>query len=406
MPHFKMTIASSLFGVVAACTSSSSSMTAAQDADGGSPLYDSGTSPSPAGPDASLGASNDSGPSNGGSPSPEASTDAPAGDANSSEAVIGSLTITTIGSTVDPTNGDQNPYGLAIAPVTKGLLTAGDLVICNFNDAANVQGNGTTIEILHPTLGSTPIRMVQDPNLKGCAAVALARDDAPWAAAYSSNLAPFYGPTGSLVSTLSAGPWSGPWGEAYAPALGSTGTASYVTSNATSGTIVRVNVAGTAFTTIATGFTLNAGAVPGNILGASGLTYDATHDTLFVVDSNNNRVVAFAGYSTLTANAIVVEPNGTFSGPSAASASVLFAGAPLNAPISAALLFNGDLVVGNTADNVLVEISPAGKAVATQNLDTGAVGALFGIAVAGTDASSTKIYFNDDNDNTVKVLAP
>ena len=32
-------------------------------------------------------------------------------------------TITTIGSTVDPMNGDQNPYGLAIAPATAGLIT-------------------------------------------------------------------------------------------------------------------------------------------------------------------------------------------------------------------------------------------------------------------------------------------
>ena len=247
--------------------------------------------------------------------------------------------------------------------------------------------------------------MVQDPNLKGCAALAVANDDSPWAAAYASNLAPYYGPTGTLVSTLSGGPWSGPWGEIYAPAFGS-GAASYVTSNATSGTIVRVNVAGTTFTTIASGFTINAGAVPGNILAASGLTYDATHDTLFVVDSNNNRVLAFAGYSTLGAGAIVLESNGTFSGPSAATASVLFSGAPLNAPISAAQLFNGDLVVGNTADNLLVEISPAGHVVATQNLDTGAVGALFGIVATGTDGSSTKIYFNDDNDNTVKVLGP
>jgi hypothetical protein len=48
--------------------------------------------------------------------------------------------------------------------------------------------------------------------------------------------------------------------------------------------------------------------------------------------------------------------------------------------------------------------SLAGKVVATQNLDTGAVGALFGIVATGTDASSAKIYFNDDNDNTVMVL--
>jgi hypothetical protein len=397
MSHFRVIVASSLAVTFAAC-SNSSSTPAAPTTDSGSPVESSTPSP-----DASTEAS-DAGPSDGATPLPEASVDAGAEGASSSKAVIGSLSITTIGSTVDPTNGDQNPYGLAIAPVSMGLLTAGDLVICNFNDAANVQGSGTTIEILHPAPGSTPTRMVQDPNLKGCAALAVANDDSPWAAAYASNLAPFYGPTGALVSTLSGGPWSGPWGEIYAPAFGS-GVASYVTSNATSGTIVRVNVAGTTFTTIASGFTLNAGAVPGNILAASGLTYDATNDTLFVVDSNNNRVLAFAGYSTLGSNAIVVDSNGTFSGPSAASARVMFSGAPLNAPISAAQLFNGDLVVGNTGDNVLVELSLTGKVVATQNLDSGPVGALFGIVAAGTDASSTKIYFNDDNDNTVKLLA-
>ena len=301
-------------------------------------------------------------------------------------------------------NGDQNPYGLTIAPATAGLLTAGDLVLCNFNDAANVQGNGTTIEILHPTAGSKPTRMVQDPNLKGCSALAIGSDDGPWAAAYSSNLAPFYGSDGVLKSTLSAGPWSGPWGETFVPASGAI-AGKYVTSNATSGSLVSVNIAGTTFTTIVTGFTLNAGAVPGNILGASGLTYDSAHDTLFVVDSNQNRVVSFSGWSKLGANAVTVKSDGTFSGPSASSAHVLFSGSPLNAPISAALLFNGDLVVGNTGDNLLVEISQAGKAVATQNLDTGAVGALFGIVATGTSASDTKIYFNDDNDNTVKLLS-
>jgi hypothetical protein len=392
MSHFKVVVASSLAVAFAAC-SSSSSMPAAPAA-----AVDAGTPVEVSSPDADASTVVSDG-------GPAGSADTGAEAASAPQAVIGSLAITTIGSTVDPTNGDQNPYGLAIAPVSMGLLAAGDLVICNFNDAANVQGNGTTIEILHPAPGSTPTRMVQDPNLKGCAALAVASDDSPWAAAYSSNLAPFYGPTGGLVSALATGPWSGPWGEIFAPAFGAS-AASYVTSNATSGTIVRVNVAGTTFTTIASGFTINAGAVPGNILAASGLTYDATNDTLFVVDSNNNRIVVFAGYSTLGANAILVEADGTFSGPSAASAKVLFSGAPLNVPISAAQLFNGDLVVGNTADNLLVEISQAGEVVATQNLDTGAVGALFGIVAAGTDASSTKIYFNDDNDNTVKVLAP
>src|ERR1700723_322253 len=125
MRSSKIIAVSSLAAALAAC-SSSGSMTAAPTGDAGP----SGTS----------------------SPSPDASTDAE--DAGPATAVIGALPITTIGSTVDPTNGDENPYGLAIAPVSAGLLTAGDLVVCNFNDSANVQGNGTTIEILHPVPGS------------------------------------------------------------------------------------------------------------------------------------------------------------------------------------------------------------------------------------------------------------
>src|SRR5580704_15441969 len=54
----------------------------------------------------------------------------------------GLQTQTTIGSTVDTGtgagSGDENPYGLAIAPVTSGKLTQGDLIICNFNNSSNV----------------------------------------------------------------------------------------------------------------------------------------------------------------------------------------------------------------------------------------------------------------------------
>jgi uncharacterized protein YuzE len=328
--------------------------------------------------------------------------------ADSAGPFIGALKISTIGSTVDPENGDQNPYGLALAPVTAGAMLAGDLILCNFNDSANVQGNGTTIEILHPVAGSKPTRLVQDPNLKGCSALAPDGADNPWAAAYSANLAPFYSSGGALESTLAGGPWDGPWGEAYVAPPGSVAPF-FVTSNAKGGNLVNVNIAGTSFVTTVTGFSINAGAVPGTIYGPAGLTYDPGTDTLYVVDSNLNRVVAFAKYSTLPAHAITVDPGGAFSGPSAASASVLFSGAPLQQPISAALLFNGHLVVGNTGgrsgQNLLVEISPDGKVVGTQNLDAGPAGALFGIVATGTSAATAKIFFNDDNDNTVKVAS-
>jgi hypothetical protein len=71
-------------------------------------------------------------------------------------------------------------------------------------------------------------------------------------------------------------------------------------------------------------------------------------------------------------------------------------------PISSALLANGDLVVGNTGDNNLVEIRPSTKtSVGTRNVDTGAAGAIFGIATSGTTAATQKIDFDDDNTNTL-----
>src|SRR5262249_13822860 len=81
----------------------------------------------------------------------------------SSLSALSTKTITTIGSTIDPIEMGGNPYGLTVAPITAGLIMAGDLVVCNFNDGAtNTQGLGTTIVGLHPTAGATPYRIAQD----------------------------------------------------------------------------------------------------------------------------------------------------------------------------------------------------------------------------------------------------
>ena len=54
-----------------------------------------------------------------------------------------------VASTV-PANGDVNPYGVAVVPASGGLLTAGDILVSNFNDKANVQGTGTTLVEVSP----------------------------------------------------------------------------------------------------------------------------------------------------------------------------------------------------------------------------------------------------------------
>ena len=58
--------------------------------------------------------------------------------------------IKVVASTV-PSNGDVNPYGIVVVPVTMGSLTAGNLLISNFNNSGNLQGTGTTIVQITPS---------------------------------------------------------------------------------------------------------------------------------------------------------------------------------------------------------------------------------------------------------------
>ncbi len=53
--------------------------------------------------------------------------------------------IKTIGSTI-PSNGDVNPYGVAIVRQTAGNLKEGSVLVSNFNASSNLQGTGTTID--------------------------------------------------------------------------------------------------------------------------------------------------------------------------------------------------------------------------------------------------------------------
>jgi hypothetical protein len=327
-----------------------------------------------------------------------------------SSSVLGQLNhLTTIGSTVDPINGDQNPYGLDIAKVTSGKFKAGDLAVCNFNDKANVQGNGTTVVALHPQPGSQPRRVAQMKPLLGCNALALAPDDTIWAAAFGANDNPVIAPTGQLIDTVSNGPWAGPWGQTFSPAAGPFGVAAFYAANANDGSIVRINITkqgAFTFDKIATGFPINHG-VPGSILAPSGLQYDTMHDRLWIVDGKNNMLVAFCHVSSIPAHGIVVHGK-SFSGPFKKNARLVFSGPPLNGPISSALLFDDHIILGNTLDpngkNLLIEITPAGHVLNVKNVDNGAGAALFGMVAVGTNIQDMKLYFNDDNDNTVKVL--
>jgi hypothetical protein len=264
-------------------------------------------------------------------------------------------------------------------------------------------------------------------------------DDSIAATAFSAGIVPLVSPSGSVSSPFAADNLAKPWGSAYVPAANGQPPALYVSTN--TGSIDRITLdnpnssdAQTGFAQVVTGFCVS-GTVQGStdsLHAPSGLTYDPKKDTLYVVDTSSYSVVAFAHVSSIPTNGITVNggdctagpPTATpsFTGPSMSSASVIASpsspngGQQFNAPISAALLLNGNVVVGNadqdlmlndagTNDNLLFEISPTAGIVGVKQLDPGAPGALFGIAAAPDSKGNQLIYFNDDNDNTVKVLS-
>ena len=122
-----------------------------------------------------------------------------------SGAVLPTLkTMTPIGSTLDSIEMGGNPYGLTVATANAGLITMGDLIVCNFNDGAtNTQGLGTTVVGLHPTAGAVPYRIAQSTQLLGCSAITSLPDGSLVATASQANATVLVAPSGT-VSTPSA----------------------------------------------------------------------------------------------------------------------------------------------------------------------------------------------------------
>jgi hypothetical protein len=67
-----------------------------------------------------------------------------------------------------PDNGDQNPYAVVVAPVTAGAFERGDVLIDNFNNAANLQGLGTTIMRYSPATNKMSLLAQLPRDLAGC----------------------------------------------------------------------------------------------------------------------------------------------------------------------------------------------------------------------------------------------
>src|SRR5258708_5182063 len=77
----------------------------------------------------------------------------PLAQARPASFVGGFSAVSTVASSVPmtgPGKGDVNPYGVAVVSHSQGKLVKGDVLVSNFNNAANQQGTGTTIVSVSP----------------------------------------------------------------------------------------------------------------------------------------------------------------------------------------------------------------------------------------------------------------
>jgi hypothetical protein len=317
-----------------------------------------------------------------------------------------------IGSTVDSRNGDKGPRSLYIAPCdcAGGRLAQNQLVVCNFDDKTGTAGNGTTIEALNPKPKSKPLRFAQAGAIKGCDGDAITSINNVYATGLTSGETVHFTKKGANFGSIkgAAAPFSDvdvlPR-EFFSP--------EYVFEGTTGGGIVNLSVGfhgnGRAVQVVK-GFAVNKGST--EVLAPSGLQYDRSLDTLYVVDGASNTIVALSHASELTGkNVIVVNPGGTTfkcKYPDVSCASLVLAGKPLQAPIAATLLPNGNLIVANTEGraNKLVELTPTGQILDSKVVDSSKTQGVFGLAAAGTNDADTVVFYTDANTNTVQELEP
>ena len=329
--------------------------------------------------------------------------------------------IKTIASTV-PANGDVNPYGMAVVPVTVGALKKGDVLVSNFNNFANLQGTGVTIDQIGANGDVTLFATLNAHSLHGpcpggvgltTALVALRSGfvivgslpttDGTSATAQAGCLI-ILDRNGAAVATLSGNGINGPWDmtavdlEEFAVLFVSNVLNGTVAANGNvvhEGTILRILLATPssgaprelARTVIASGFAERTDAAA-LVIGPTGLAV-SREGRLFVADTLQNRIAAISG--------------ALYRRDDAGTGVTISQGGALNGPLGLAIAPNGDILTVNAGDGNLVEIAPGGKQVAVKAIDVSnqGGGTLFGLVIA---PGGHGVYFVDDGNNTLNLL--
>ena len=328
--------------------------------------------------------------------------------------------IKTIGSTV-PRNGDINPYGVAIVPNTTGALVSGDVLISNFNNAANNQGTGTTIDQIGPN-GEVKTFAQLNGSLPGpcpggvgltTALVALRSGYVIVGSLPTSDGSAATAKAGCLIvidhdgrpiATLSGNGINGPWDMTAIDYGGFAvlfvtnvlnDTVAAGGSNVFKGTVLRIALSTPPFgtpqeisrTVIADGFGERTDSAA-LVIGPTGVGF-GLDGRLYVADTVGNRIMAI--------------PNALFRTDSVGTGTMVFANGALNGPLGLAIAPNGDILTVNGGDGNIVEITPAGMQAAVLPIDVSKQGGgtLFGLAIAPNQHG---VYFVDDGNNTLNLL--
>ena len=304
-----------------------------------------------------------------------------------------------------PSNGDVNPYGVAIVPKGfpgGGLIHPGDTLVSNFNNSSNAQGTGTTIVDISPS-GSQSV-FFQNPNDSGLnTTLATLRSGFVLVAnTPASNLVPTSAGSllildrhGNVVSTLSNPTLlNGPWGLTVND-LG--GRAQVFVSNVYSGTVTRIDlsiphrgnkVVVQSMVQIASGYSQRPDPVAFWV-GPTGLAYNSATGVLYVASTDDNAIYAIHNAARTrsdqgTGSLVYQDP------------------AHLRGPLGLVLAPNGDLLTSNgdvingdpTKPSEIVEFTPSGMYVGQLSVNS-AQGAAFGLAVTTTKHRLTLAAVND-----------
>lgn len=343
---------------------------------------------------------------------------------------LGGYRTHSVGSVVAP-NGDANPYGMAVVPLTSGKLVAGDLLVVDFNNKAGTAGGGTSILEVNPATGAKTTFASGLP-VSGPVGIAINPvNDGVWVGDFgsgdgSSSNVLLISPAGSVLATfdstttshpVSSGQqptFNGVWGQGVSQMAGQVsfyyGTTGSGTTGTGGGEVWRIDPhpTGTAngqpvnstYVEVATGLGDNATqggkALPvtaANAAGPQGFAYDAATGVLYVSDDANNTIYALPGAATATGP---VTPR------------VVLQGGALNVPENIVLdPATGQLLVANAGNNTLIAVNPqTGAVTGSRVLDTGASGALFGLAAVKTSGPRSAIFYDNDNTNTLNELVP